>query len=65
MTKRLHQSPEHDADHGEADEDDNGCGVALEIASEAVIAADPGKSSLDNPSLGQDLEVKSEICWII
>src|SRR5215210_5241881 len=46
----------HDADHGETNECGNGCGVALEIASQAAIAADPGKGAFDNPSLGQDLE---------
>lgn len=36
----------------------NGFGVALEIASQAAIAADPGKGAFDNPSLGQDLEAR-------
>jgi hypothetical protein len=50
------KSPEHDADHGETNEGSNGCGVTFEIASQAAIAADPGKGAFHNPSLGQDLE---------
>jgi hypothetical protein len=50
------EPPEHDADHGDADEGDDSCGVAFEIASQTAIASDPGERSFDNPSLGQDLE---------
>jgi hypothetical protein len=50
------KTPEHDADHCEADERDNRCGVAFEIAGEPTVATDPGKGSLHEPSLGQDLE---------
>ena len=50
------QASEHDADHGEADEGGDGSGVALEVAREAAIAADPGEGALDDPSLGQDDE---------
>ena len=34
------QTPEHDADHGETDEGDNGSGITLEVAGEAPVAAD-------------------------
>ena len=47
---------EHDADHSEADECCDGSGVALEIAHQATIAADPGESPFDDPALGQDDE---------
>src|SRR6266478_4157683 len=53
----LGQASEHDADHGEADEGNDGGGVSLEVASEPAIASDPGKGALDDPSLGQDGEL--------
>ena len=50
------QASEHDADHGQSDEGSDGAGVALEIARQAAIAADPGQGSFDDPALGQDDE---------
>ena len=50
------QSLEHDADHGEADEGDDGSGMALEVAGEAPVAADPGEGSLHDPPFRQDDE---------
>ena len=50
------QATQHDADHGEAEEGRDGSGVTLEVAGQAAVAADPGKSTLDDPSLGQDDE---------
>ena len=50
------QAAQHDADHGEAEEGRDGCGVTFEVAGQAAVAADPGKSTLDDPSLGQDDE---------
>ena len=50
------QAPEHDADHSEAEEGRDGSGVTLEVAGQAAVAADPGKSTLDDPSFGQDDE---------
>jgi hypothetical protein len=44
------QASEHDADHGQSDEGSDGAGVALEIACQAAIAADPGQGSFDDPS---------------
>src|SRR5436853_5590140 len=41
------QASEHDADHGQSDEGSDGAGVALEIACQAAIAADPGQGSFD------------------
>src|ERR1700730_4490448 len=52
----LYQASEHNADHGEPDEGDNCAGVALEIARQATIAADPGQGAFDDPALGQDDE---------
>src|SRR6476661_7520690 len=48
------QASEHEADHGETDEGRDGSRIALEIAGEPSVAADPSEGSLDNPSLGQD-----------
>lgn len=50
------QAAKHDADHGEAEEGGDGSGVTLEVAGQAAVAADPGESTLDDPSLGQDDE---------
>ena len=50
------QASEHDADHGQSDEGSDGAGVALEIACQAAIAADPGQGAFDDPALGQDDE---------
>ena len=50
------QASEHDADHGEADEGGGGSCVALEVAGEASIVADPRQGPLDDPTLGQDDE---------
>jgi hypothetical protein len=50
------QAAQHDADHGEAEEGGDGSGVALEVAGQAAVAADPGKGTLDDPALGQDNE---------
>ena len=44
------QAPEHDADHGEADEGSGGSRVTLEVAREASVVADPGEGSLDDPA---------------
>jgi hypothetical protein len=48
------QASEHDADHGEADEGGDGAGIALEVARQATIAADPGEGSFDDPASGED-----------
>ena len=50
------QTPEHDADHGETDEGDNGSGISLEVAGEAPVAADPGERSLHDPAFRQGHE---------
>lgn len=46
------QAPEHDADHGEPDESDDGAGVSFEVALESSVSADPREGALDDPSLG-------------
>lgn len=38
------------------DEGGDGSGVALEVARETAVAADPGEAAFDDPSLGQDDE---------
>ena len=48
------QAAQHDADHSEAEEGGDGTGVALEVAGQAAVAADPGKGALDDPAFGQD-----------
>ena len=50
------RAAQHDADHGEAHEGSDGSGAALEVASEASVAADPGEGPFDDPSPGQDDE---------
>jgi hypothetical protein len=50
------QAAEHEPDHGEPDEGGDGAGVALEIARQAAVAADPGERALDDPTLGEDDE---------
>src|SRR5580698_11028585 len=50
------QAAQHDADHSEAEEGGDGTGVALEVAGQATVAADPGEGALDDPALGQDDE---------
>ncbi len=50
------EAAQHDADHGEAEEGGDGTGVALEVAGQAAVAADPGEGALDDPALGQDDE---------
>jgi hypothetical protein len=52
----LGQAPEHDADHCEADEGCNGPGIALEVAHQAAIAADPCERSLHDPAFRQHNE---------
>src|SRR6188508_2594587 len=41
------KSPEHDADHGEAEECSNGRCVAFEVASQATVTTDPRERSFD------------------
>lgn len=36
------QASEHDSDHGESDEGNDGAGVSLEVASEPAVTTDPG-----------------------
>ena len=50
------QPSQHDADHGEADEGCGGSRIALEVACETAVAADPGQRSFDDPALWQDDE---------
>ena len=50
------QASEHDADHGETDKGGGGSRVALEVAREASIAADPRQGSFDDPTFGQNDE---------
>ncbi len=56
ITRACNKSPEHDADHSEANESDNRCGIAFEVTRQAAIAANPGECPFDNPSLGQHCE---------
>jgi hypothetical protein len=51
------QASEHDTNHSQADEGDNGAGVSFEVASEPAITSYPGEGALDDPSLGQDDEL--------
>ena len=51
------QSSQHETDHGKADESLDAAHVALEVAREPSVAADPGKRALDDPTLGQHDEL--------
>ena len=51
------QASEHDADHGETDEGDDGAGVAFEVSRQPTVATDPGEGALDDPSLWQNDEL--------
>ena len=51
------QSSEHEADHGEADESLDAARVALEVARQPPVMADPGQGALDDPALGQHDEL--------
>lgn len=53
------QASEHKSDHGEAHEGGDGAGVALEVACQAAVAADPGEGSFDDPAFGEDDELVS------
>src|SRR5947207_2362020 len=46
--------PEHDADHGEADEGGSFASVTFEVLGESTAVADPGEGPFDDPALGQD-----------
>ena len=50
------QASEHEADHGETDKGRGGSRVALEVARETSMAADPRQGSFDDPPFGQDDE---------
>ena len=50
------QASEHDADHGQPDKGSDGAGIALEIACQAAIAADPGQGAFDDSARRQDDE---------
>jgi hypothetical protein len=47
MARHCSKSPEHDADHGEADECGNGRSVAFKVASQAAVTTDPRERSFD------------------
>ena len=50
------QSAKHDADHGEADEGGSLAGVALVVAAQTPVAADPGQGTLHDPAFRQHHE---------
>ena len=50
------KAPEHNADHGETGEGSNGAGIALEVARQASVAADPCERPLDDPAFWQNLK---------
>lgn len=47
------EAPEHDADHGEADEGGGFSGVALVVATQTPVAADPCQGTSDDPAFRQ------------
>jgi hypothetical protein len=44
---------QHDADHGHLNEGGSDAAVALEVAGETAVAADPADGALDDPALRQ------------
>jgi hypothetical protein len=46
------KSPEHDTDHGEADECSDSRCVAFEVASQTTVTTDPRERSFDDPPFG-------------
>jgi hypothetical protein len=54
------KSPEHDADHGEADECSNSRCVAFEVASQAAVTTGPREHSFDDPHLGSTSTAASD-----
>jgi hypothetical protein len=50
------QAFEHDADHGKANERGDAVRIALEVARQAPVSADPRECSFDNPSPGENDE---------
>src|SRR4051812_32797165 len=53
------KSPEHDADHGEADECSNGRCVAFEVANQTTVTTNPRERSFDDPPFRQHLKSSS------
>src|SRR5260370_32407786 len=51
------EAAKHDAEQRKAHEGYDGPSIALEIACQATVAADPGEGSLDDPALGQHDEL--------
>ena len=47
------QTSKHDPNHGETGEGGHGSSVALEVACQATVSADPGQSALDDPAFGK------------
>ena len=57
------QASEHDADHGETNEGGGGSRVALEVAREATVVADPCERALDDPAFGQNDEAMQFVAF--
>ena len=55
------KASQHDADHREPNKGSDGAGVALEIARQPAIAADPSQGAFDDPAPGQDDELCSSL----
>lgn len=50
----LGQVPEHEPNHGDADEGGNGTRMVLERSRESAVIVDPYQCALDDPGLGPD-----------
>jgi len=50
------QASKHEADHSETNEGGDGSSVALEVADETTVVADPGEGALDDPAFGKNDE---------
>jgi len=50
------EAPEHDADHGEADEGGGFSDMTFEVPCQPSVTADPGQGPFDDPAFRQDDE---------
>ena len=50
------ETSEHNADHCETNEGGGGSRVALKVASQTAVMADPGERAFNNPTLGENDE---------
>jgi hypothetical protein len=55
------EAAQHEPNHREIDEGDDGSDMALEIAGQPAAMADPGQGSFDDPAFRQHLETGTSL----